>query len=100
MSYPIGIYEHRAHLFAGLPPRDPRFAELDRQIASDEVKRKGGRPPGSKNKPKPTRLPEAVIAARPYYENGIMQREAHRKASETRRERYLRETGRIPERTA
>jgi len=34
MSYPIGIYEHRAHLFAGLPGRIPRFAELDRLIAS------------------------------------------------------------------
>ena len=44
MSYPIGIYEHRAHLFAGLPRRDPHFAELDRLIA--EARPRLGRPVG------------------------------------------------------
>ena len=48
MNGPIGIYEHRAHLFAGLPQRDPCFAELDRLIA--EAGSKLGRPVGRLNR--------------------------------------------------
>jgi len=66
-----------------------RFAELDRLIAREEAERKhaAGRPRGSKNGPKVTSLPAAMITARPYRQNGIMQREAHRKAKETLRQR-------------
>ena len=64
-----------------------RFAELDRLIAREEAERKhaAGRPRGAKNRPKATSLPAAAIAARPYRQNGIAQREAHRKAKETLR---------------
>jgi len=50
MSYPIGIYEHSAHLFAGLPGRVARFEELDRLIA--EEKRQRSRSPETRPRDK------------------------------------------------
>ena len=96
MPGPIGVYEHQAHIFAGLPGRDPRFAELDRLIASGPIRRK--KIPGKCRfcghwfeSTKAVKGHEKVcrtlpIPLRPYRQNGIMQREAHRKAWETRRE--------------
>lgn len=85
----IAIYNH----MAGLLEREavsPRMAELDRLIAADGSARKG-RPRGAKNKaknkPKRTELPMEARMARPYHENGLLQREAHRRAWEARRER-------------
>ena len=62
--------------------RHPRFAELDRLIAEEPLKRTG-RPRGAKNKMK-TANPPTEIPARPYFQNGLRQREAHKKQWETR----------------
>ena len=95
MSGPIGIYDHQAHLFAGLPGRIARFAELDQLIASSQIRRK--KIPGTCRfcghwfeSTKAVKSHEKIcrtgpIPLRPYRQNGIMQREAHRKAWETRR---------------
>lgn len=79
----IAIYEHMAELFER-ESISPRMAELDRLIAVAAACKKG-RPLGAKNKPKRAELPMEVKMARPYRENGLLQREAHRKAWEDRR---------------
>ena len=98
MPGPISIYEHQAHIFAGLPRRDPRFAELDQLIASGPNRRK--KIPGKcrfcgdsfestkavKGHEKACRTGRIPLWwLEPYRQNGIRQREAHRKAWETRR---------------